>query len=212
MIVAAGHRRSPSGAARAAGGPAMTRARVAAALAAILTALLLQATVIAPATVPWPVSLPAVLVAAVALVDGPATGMSFGFAAGLIADLGSHHPAGVLALCWLGVGPAVRDAGRPAAALRRDALIAGVACDARRRVAASAAAGRCVQQRRSRCATPLVDAAADARSATPSWRWPSCRWCAACCAPSRCAPPAPATPSWPCRSRAAIAPIGPHRG
>jgi rod shape-determining protein MreD len=105
----------------------MTRARVAAAIAAIITALLLQATVVAPAAFPWPVSLPAVLVAAVALMDGPATGMSFGFAAGLFADLGSHHPAGVLALCWMATGMVC---GRLSdrRSIRRDALVAGVIC------------------------------------------------------------------------------------
>ena len=82
----------------------MTRSRVAAAAAVIVTSLLLQATLIGPLTIPVDVSLPAVVVAAVALVDGPATGMSFGFATGLIADLGSSHPAGVLALTWLGLG------------------------------------------------------------------------------------------------------------
>jgi rod shape-determining protein MreD len=105
----------------------MTRARVAAAMAGIITVLLLQATLIAPLFVPWPVSLPAVVVAAVALVDGPATGMSFGFAAGLTADLGSHHPAGVLAMTWLGVGllcGAVADRH----SLRRDAVVVGVVC------------------------------------------------------------------------------------
>jgi cell shape-determining protein MreD len=104
----------------------MTRARVAAAMAGIITVLLLQATLIAPLFVPWPVSLPAVLVAAVALVDGPATGMSFGFAAGLTADLGSHHPAGVLAMTWLGVGllcGTVADR----RSLRRDAVAVGLA-------------------------------------------------------------------------------------
>jgi cell shape-determining protein MreD len=105
----------------------MTRARVAAALTATITALLLQATVVAPATFPWPISLPAVLVAAVALVDGPATGMSLGFAVGLFADLGSHHPAGVLALCWMGVGLLCGTFAERRSA-RRDALIAGVAC------------------------------------------------------------------------------------
>lgn len=105
----------------------MRRARLVAATAAMLTALLLQATVIGPATDPWPVSLPAVLVAAVGLVEGPATGMSLGFATGLLADLGSQHPAGVLALCWLGVGLAcglLADRHR----LRRDALTVGVVC------------------------------------------------------------------------------------
>jgi cell shape-determining protein MreD len=89
--------------------------------------LLLQASVIAPAVVPVPISLPAVLVAAIALVDGPATGMSFGFAAGLVADLGSAHPAGVLALCWLGVGLIAGRAARPQT-LRGAALTAGVVC------------------------------------------------------------------------------------
>lgn len=81
-----------------------TRFRVLAAVAALVTALLLQAALIAPLTMAVPVSLPAVLVAAVALVGGPSAGMSFGFTAGLVADLGSSHPAGVLALSWLGLG------------------------------------------------------------------------------------------------------------
>ena len=103
----------------------MTRARIAAAMAGIITALLLQATLIGPVSGAVPVCLPAVVVAAVALVEGPATGMSFGFAAGLVADLGSPHAAGVLALCWLGVGllcGMFADRRR----LRRDALCAGV--------------------------------------------------------------------------------------
>ncbi|SHH65161.1 hypothetical protein SAMN05443575_4276 [Jatrophihabitans endophyticus] len=82
----------------------MTRARVAAAIAGIVTAVLLQATLIGPAFAPLAVSLPALVVAAVALVDGPAVGMSFGFATGLATDLASRHPAGLLALCWLGLG------------------------------------------------------------------------------------------------------------
>ncbi len=101
----------------------MNRARLVAAVAAILTALLLQATVIGPVTLPWVVSLPAVLVAAVALTDGVAAGMSFGFAAGLVADLGSHHAAGILALSWLGLGLMCgRISGRHR--LRRDVLVA----------------------------------------------------------------------------------------
>jgi hypothetical protein len=103
----------------------VTRARLAAAAAGILTAVLLQATLIAPLCAPLPVSLPAVVVAAVAFMDGPATGMSFGFIAGLVADLGSRHPAGVLALCWLAVGllcGTVADRH----SLRHDALTAGV--------------------------------------------------------------------------------------
>jgi cell shape-determining protein MreD len=103
----------------------VTKARIAAAAASILTAVLLQATLIAPLCAPLPVSLPAVLVAAVAFMDGPATGMSFGFVAGLVADLGSRHPAGVLALCWLAVGllcGTVADRH----SLRHDAVTAGV--------------------------------------------------------------------------------------
>jgi hypothetical protein len=107
----------------------MTRARLVAALTGILTALLLQAALVAPVTAPWPVSLPAVLVAAVALVDGPAAGMSFGFACGLLADLGSNHPGGVLALCWLGVG-LVCGLVADRRSLRRDALCAGLVCAA----------------------------------------------------------------------------------
>lgn len=103
----------------------MTRARVAVAAAGILTSLLLQATLIAPLAGSVPISLPAVLVAAVALVDGPATGMSFGFAAGLTADLGSSHPAGVLALCWLGIGLACGAVAERRSG-RRDAVNAGI--------------------------------------------------------------------------------------
>lgn len=104
----------------------MRRHRATGAAAAIVTALLLQATVLGPACAPLAVSLPAVLVAAVALVDGPATGIAFGFTTGLVADLGSRHPAGVLALCWLAVGlvcGAVADRHR----LVRDAVTAGLA-------------------------------------------------------------------------------------
>lgn len=107
----------------------MTRARVAAAVAAIVTALLLQATVVSPATYPWPISLPAVLVAAVALCDGAGTGIAFGFATGLIADLGSRHPAGLLALCWLGVG-LVCGLAADRHPVRRDAAVAGLVCGA----------------------------------------------------------------------------------
>jgi hypothetical protein len=31
-------------------------------------------------------------------------GLGLGFATGLLADLGSDHPAGVLALCWMAAG------------------------------------------------------------------------------------------------------------
>ena len=42
--------------------------------------------------------------AVVALTDGPGVGLAFGFATGLVADLASEHPAGVLALAWLALG------------------------------------------------------------------------------------------------------------
>jgi hypothetical protein len=103
----------------------MTPPRIAAAAAGIVTALLLQATLVGPVCAPLSVSLPAVLVAAVALTDGPATGMSFGFVAGLAADLGSRHPAGILALCWLGVGVACGTVA-DRHTLRHDAVTAGV--------------------------------------------------------------------------------------
>jgi rod shape-determining protein MreD len=105
------------------------RSRLFAALAGILTVLVLQATLIGPVFAPYPVALPAVLVAAVAFVDGPATGMSLGFAAGLVADLGSAHPAGVLALCWLGVG-LVCGTVADRRSVWRDALSAGLVCGA----------------------------------------------------------------------------------
>ena len=105
----------------------MTRVRAAAALAAIITALLLQATLVAPLAVPVPVSLPALVVAAVALVDGPGTGLSFGFAMGLVADLASAHPAGVLALSWLVVG-LVCGLGADGTSVRLDAAIAAGVC------------------------------------------------------------------------------------
>jgi cell shape-determining protein MreD len=106
----------------------MTPARVAAALAAMLTALLLQATLVGPVTMPEQLSLPAVLVAAVALQSGAGTGMSLGFATGLVADLGSAHPAGVLAACWLAVGVLcglIIATGRP---LMAQVALIGVVC------------------------------------------------------------------------------------
>jgi rod shape-determining protein MreD len=105
----------------------MTRLRVVAALASMLTALVLQAALVSPLGGTAPASLPAVLVAAVALVDGPAAGMSFGFALGLLADLGSRHPAGVLALCWLGLG-LLAGAASGRRSVRADAAVAAVLC------------------------------------------------------------------------------------
>ena len=104
----------------------MTRNRLLAGLTAILTALLLQATLVAPLAPTAAASLPAVLVAAVALVDGPGTGVALGFGTGLLADLGSPHPAGALALCWMAVGLGCGAlAGR--AALPRDVVVSAAA-------------------------------------------------------------------------------------
>ena len=82
----------------------MTLRRAAAGIALTLTALVVQGAFVAPLASTTPVSLPAVLVASVAIVSGPSTGIALGFSAGLLADLASEHPAGVLALCWLGLG------------------------------------------------------------------------------------------------------------
>jgi cell shape-determining protein MreD len=107
----------------------MKRARLLAAATAALTALLLQATLVGPLTEPVPASLPAVLVGAVALVDGPGPGLAYGFVLGLLADLGSVHPAGVLALCWMGVGLACGTVARWHTVLR-GAAVTGLACGA----------------------------------------------------------------------------------
>ncbi|MBV9592407.1 MAG: rod shape-determining protein MreD [Actinobacteria bacterium] len=82
----------------------MTVRRAVAALAAVVSAMIVQAGLVVPLAGHIPVSLPAILVAAVALATGPSTGIALGFTAGLLADLASQHPAGVLALCWLGLG------------------------------------------------------------------------------------------------------------
>lgn len=107
----------------------MNGLRPVAALAAVLTALLLQAAVIAPVVPGAAASLPAVLVAAVALADGAAAGLTLGFVAGLLTDLGSNHPAGVLALVWMLLG-AVCGAAAPGRRWRADVLTASLCCAA----------------------------------------------------------------------------------
>ena len=97
-------------------------------MAALLTALVLQATLVGPLADAIPASLPALLVAAIAVVDGPGAGLAFGFAAGLITDLGSEHPAGVLALCWLAVGLVCGRLNAPNARIRHDVLVATLVC------------------------------------------------------------------------------------
>ncbi len=82
----------------------MNLRRLIAAAAAVTSVLILQAMVIAPVTAPLFVSLPAILVAAIGLEAGVSAGLSLGFSAGLLADLGSSHPAGVLAIGWLLLG------------------------------------------------------------------------------------------------------------
>lgn len=82
----------------------MTPRRIITAAAAIVTALVVQAGLVTPLTAPLAVSLPAVLVAVIGIEAGPSAGMSVGFSAGLLADLGSRHPAGVLAIAWLLLG------------------------------------------------------------------------------------------------------------
>jgi cell shape-determining protein MreD len=82
----------------------VTASRIALAAAGVITALLVQATLIGPLTFPVPVSLPALLVIVVGIYAGPGIGMGLGFTTGLLADLGSDHPAGVQALCWLSAG------------------------------------------------------------------------------------------------------------
>jgi len=82
----------------------MIGSRVALAIASVLTMLLVQASLIGPLTFPVPVALPALVVATIGIYAGPGGAMSMGFATGLLADLGSEHPAGVLALCWMASG------------------------------------------------------------------------------------------------------------
>lgn len=83
----------------------MTPARFLLGAASVLTALLLQTTVLA--RLPLPGAAPdllLVLVVAFALVEGPGSGMATGFVTGLLADLGSDHELGRLALAYVVVG------------------------------------------------------------------------------------------------------------
>jgi rod shape-determining protein MreD len=91
----------------------MNPRRLIAAAAAVLTVLVLQATVVTPLTASLAVSLPAILVAAIGVELGVSAGLSVGFCAGLLADLGSQHPAGVLALAWLLLGAVTGLLGQP---------------------------------------------------------------------------------------------------
>jgi rod shape-determining protein MreD len=73
--------------------------------ATVLTALLLQTTVITQLPLPGAApDLLLVLVVAFALAEGPMSGMSTGFVAGLLADLSADHELGRLALVYAVVG------------------------------------------------------------------------------------------------------------
>jgi len=88
----------------------------------VLVALLVQTVVLARMPLPaGPPSLLVVVVLALALAGGPALGMSGGFAVGLLADLLSQHPLGLLAavLCLTGAA-----AGRGSAAAQRSVPLA----------------------------------------------------------------------------------------
>ena len=98
----------------------MTPRRFLLGAAAVLTALLLQGTVLErlplPGTAP---DLLLLLVIAFALVEGPVSGVTTGFVAGLLADAQADHALGRLALAYVLVGYAVGllDDERPRSAL-----------------------------------------------------------------------------------------------
>lgn len=83
----------------------MTGQRFLLGAATILTALLLQTTVITQLPLPGAApDLLLVLVVAFALAEGPLSGMTTGFIAGLLADLSADHQLGRLALVYTVVG------------------------------------------------------------------------------------------------------------
>jgi rod shape-determining protein MreD len=111
----------------------MTPRRVLLGAAAVLTALLLQTSVLA--RLPLPGSAPdllLVLVVAFALVEGPLSGTVTGFAAGLLADLGSDHELGRAALAYALVGyvAGLLQDDRPRSVLLPFAAVAGAAVGA----------------------------------------------------------------------------------
>lgn len=83
----------------------MTPRRFLLAAAAVLTALLLQDTALTQLPLPGAApDLLLVLVVAYALVEGPLSGMTIGFVAGLLADTLADHALGRLALAYAVVG------------------------------------------------------------------------------------------------------------
>jgi rod shape-determining protein MreD len=91
-----------------AGGPATTGVRVFVAGLGIALAVVLQGSLVARLPLPGGApNLAVLLVVGVALAAGPAAGLGCGFTAGLVMDLMSDHPVGVLAICLTIVGFAV---------------------------------------------------------------------------------------------------------
>ncbi len=89
-------------------GPGATGIRVFAAGLGIALAVVLQGTLVARLPLPGGApNLAVLLVVGVALAAGPGAGLGCGFVAGLVMDLMSDHPVGVLAICLTVVGFAV---------------------------------------------------------------------------------------------------------
>lgn len=83
----------------------MTARRFLLAAATVLTALLMQTTVVTQLPLPGAApDLLIVLVVAYALTEGPLSGLTTGFIAGLLADLSADHELGRLALAYALVG------------------------------------------------------------------------------------------------------------
>ena len=117
--------------------------------------------------------------------------MSLGFAAGLVADLGSAHPAGVLALCWLGVG-LVCGTVADRRSVWRDALSAGLVCGA----AAVAATLLLALVHSGPTVSDAVRYALPAGLGDVLLALGSSRSPARCCTPSRCARRTRSTRNW----------------
>jgi rod shape-determining protein MreD len=83
----------------------VTARRFLLAAATVLTALLMQTTVVTQLPLPGAApDLLIVLVVAYALTEGPLSGLTTGFIAGLLADLSADHELGRLALAYALVG------------------------------------------------------------------------------------------------------------
>jgi cell shape-determining protein MreD len=102
--------------------------RLTSAAAAVITALWLQAALVGPLFGSLPVSIALVAVASIAISTGPTAGMCVGFATGLLADLGSEHPVGLLALVWLGLGVALGLCADARSSWRDSVVVATIGC------------------------------------------------------------------------------------